>query len=210
MIRERIVAFLSRLSDSVFPGRNRARIVIGTDRKDTIESGYGDGGENDPESAAIDLVAGFVGDSGDISFIEDKSRLYLSGKTNPDEYSGINKGGKVEGEAAFIGISDHVYLKARKKTKIVGPDYTIIMENGTVTIEATGDNPKIELKVGSQTVRVNNSGIELDAGQGVSGKIVTDNDICVGIDPVSGSPILSNFKSTPQGALVNNQKVIVK
>jgi hypothetical protein len=210
MIRERFVAFLARLSDTVLSGRNRARIVIGTDRKTTVDSGYGDGGENDPESAAIDLVAGYSGDSGDVNFESDKSRLYLSGKTDPDEYTGINKGGSVEGEAALIGISDNVYLKARNKTKIVGPDYTIILEDGNVTIEATGGAPKIEVKVGTQVVRIDNSGIELDAGQGLSGKIITDNDICVGIDPVTGNPILSNFKAIPQGAVVTNNKVIVK
>lgn len=206
-IRERFVAFLGRISDYVIPGRFRARIVIGSDRKDTITSGYGDGGRNDPESAAIDIVAGFTGDSGNPNFISDKSRLYVVGKTDPDENADINKGGKVEGAAAIIGISDNIYLKARNKTKIIGPDYTILMEAGVLTIEAQS---KIEIKVGRQTVRVDGSGIELDAGQGIPGKIITDNDICVGIDPVSGSPILSNFKSLPLGALVNNQKVIVK
>jgi hypothetical protein len=210
MIRERFVAFLARLSDTVLSGRNRARIVIGTDRKTTVDSGYGDGGENDPESAAIDLVAGYDGDSGDINFESDKSRLYLSGKTDPDDYLSINKGGKVEGESAAIAVSDNLYLKARNKTKIIGPDYSIVLEDETITIEVTGGSAKIELKVGSQTVRVNNSGIELDAGQGLSGKIITDNDICVGIDPVTGSPILSNFKAVPQGAVVMNSKVIVK
>jgi hypothetical protein len=205
-IRERFFAFAARISDNVLGGRLRSRIVIGSDRKDTINSGYGDGGENDPESASIDLVAGFVGDSGNPNFSVDKSRLYLVGKTDPDDYLGIDKGAKVEGEAAFIGISDNIYLKARKKVKIIGPKYSIVIdEEGNLLIEAT---TKIEAKVGSSKLVIQSSGIELDAGQGPAGKIITDNDSCVGIDPVSGSPIISNFKQA--GAIVLNSKVTVK
>ena len=207
IIRERFAAFLARATDYVLAGRNRARIVIGTDRKDEISSGYGAGGENDPESASIDIVAGFNGESGNPSFESDKSRIYLSGKTKPDEYSGINKGSAVEGEAAIVSVSDNIYLKARNKVKIVGGDYSIVLEDGSITIEAQS---KIELKVGTQKIVVNGSGIELDAGQAINGKIITDLDSCVGIDPVSGSPIVSNFKSLPLGAIVRNQKVVIK
>lgn len=205
MIRERFAAFLARLSDSVFSGRNRARIVIGTDRKDSVDSGYGDGGEDDPESAAIDIVAGFDGNSGDVSFSLDKSRIYVSGKSDPDDYAGVDKGEKVEGEASIINVSDNIYLKARNKTKIVGPNYSILFEGNDIKIETESN---IELKVGSNVVRVTSSGIELDAGQGVSGNIITDLDTCVGTDPVTGTPILSTFKR-PE-SIVTNRKVKVK
>ncbi len=207
MIREQFVAFLSRISDIVFSGRNRSRIVLGTDRKKEIDTGYGDGGENDPESASIDIVAGFSGEIGNPVYIEDKSRIYLSGKTDPDDYFEINKGEAIEGEAAIVAISDNVYLKSRNKLKIIGPDYSIVLENGKLTIECDSD---LEIKSGQNILKMNSSGVEIDAGNGISGKIITDNDICVGIDPVSGGPILSNFKNTGQGALVNNQKVIIK
>lgn len=206
MIRERFAAYIARLTDVLFAGRNRSRIVIGTDRKDTVDSGYGDGGQNDPDSASITLTAGFDGASGDPDFLNDKTTLYLSGKTDPDSYADITKGSTVEGEAVILGISDNIYYKARKKTKIVGPKYSILIdEDGNCLIEC---ETKIELKVGQNIVRINSSGIELDASQGLSGNIITDNDICVGIDPVSGGPILSNFKQA--GALVNNKKVVVK
>jgi hypothetical protein len=206
MILESFLAFIRRTTDNVLPGRNRARIVVGTDRKNTVDSGYGDGGENDKESAAIDLVAGFKADSGNMSFTEDKTRLYLSAKSDPDDYIDNQKGETVTGEAVFLGVSDNVYLKSRKKTKILGPNYSILLdENGNCLIEC---DTKIEIKVGSNVVRLSSSGIELDAGQGPTGKIITDLDTCVGTDPVTGSPILSTFKR-PE-SIVTNSKVVVK
>lgn len=208
MIREKFRAFAARLTDAIYSSRNRARIVIGTDRKDTKESGFGDGGQNDPDSSAIDIVAGFDGDSEDPSFSEDKSRIYLSGKSNPDEYIQNEKGESVQEEASIITVSDNIYLKSRNKIKILNDNYSIVCNNdGTIEIEC---NETIQINGGENKIKISRTGIELDCSQGLSGKIITDNDICVGIDPVSGSPILSNFKSIPQGALVNNQKVVIK
>jgi hypothetical protein len=206
MIREVFAAFLARLTDLVLQSRNRARIVIGTDRKDSTSSGYGDGGQNDPESASIDLVAGFDGSSGDMSFVRDKSRIYLSGKTDPDDYIGNSKGSAITAEPAILGISDNIVLKARNKVKIVSDTYSIIMtESGEIEIEC---NSTVTVTASGNKVKISASGIELDAAQGLTGKIITDNDLCVGIDPVSGGPIISNFKQP--GSLVTNNRVFVK
>lgn len=160
MIFENIPRFFARMTDVVFPGRNRARIVIGTDRKDTATSGYGVGGEDDPESATIDLVAGFGTDSNDINLPNDKSRIYISGKTDPDNYFDINEGDAVEGEATIVAISDNIYLKSRKKFKIIGPEYSIVVdENGNLTIKAGNneivmDDSGITIKPGSNTINL--------------------------------------------------------
>lgn len=203
LIFEDIPRFFRRLSDYVISSRNRARIVIGTDRKNTVGSGYGDGGSNDAESATIDIVAGYGASNNDPDLQNDKSRLYVSGKTDPDDYFGISKGGAATGEPAIVGISDNVYLKARKKTKIIGPDYSITMIDGDVIVEAQNS---IEVKVGSNKVKISAAGIELDAGQGISGKILTDLDIQAGPIPVTGAPgtVLVRLPVTV------NQKVIVK
>lgn len=206
MILEKFIAFAKRLSDIPFYGRNRARIIIGTDRKSTIDSGYGDGGQNDTEeNAAIDIVAGFRGDSPNMSFTEDKSRIYLSAKADPDDYLQNEVGEKVEGEAAILQVSDNIYLKARNKIKILGQNYSIVLEDGKCTINLT---EMAEIKAGQSVIKISNSGIELDAGQGINGKIITDLDSCVGTDPVTGSPIISTFKR-PE-SIVLNSKVLVK
>lgn len=137
MIRDTIVAFLARTSDYIFSGRNRARIVVGTDRKDTADSGYGAGGQDDPDSSTIDIVVGFDPTSGDPDLENDKSRIYLSEKTDPDDYFNIQVGDSVTGESAGVVISDHIRVIGRKTIKIVGKDFSInIDDQGNATIKA--------------------------------------------------------------------------
>lgn len=206
MIIERFLNFTARMTDAIFSSRNRARIVVGTDRKNTRTSGYGDEGANDPESASIDIVAGFDGNSSDMSFPNDKSRIYISGKTDPDDYIENEKGEKLSGVPAVVTVSDNIYLKSRNKVKILHDKYSVILnEDGTIEIEA---DSQIEIKASNNKIKISSSGIDLDCSQGISGKIITDNDLCVGIDPVSGGPIISNFKQP--GSLVTNQRVNVK
>lgn len=206
MILDRFLAFAKRASEIVFSGRNRSRIVLGTDRKDTVDSGYGDGGRNDVDSSSIDMVAGADPDSSDMSFARDKSRVYISEKSDPDDYLENQIGDAVEGEPVVLMVSDNVYLKSRSKTKILGPKYSIYFDqDGNCQIICENS---IEIKVGNNTVRLNSGAIELDAGQGLSGKIITDLDSCVGTDPVTGSPIISTFKR-PE-SIVLNSKVVIK
>jgi hypothetical protein len=207
VIRERFAVFIRRITDEVFLGRNRSRIVLGTDRKNTANSGHGDEGRNEVDSASIDLVAGHDPESGDMSFENDKTRVYLSAMADPDDYLSINKGATVEGEPSLLMTSGNVYIKARNKTKIVGPKYSIILEDDTIVIETERE---IEIKTGQSKIKLGPDGISLDASQGDKGRIITERDICVGIDPVSGSPILSSFQNVAMGALINNQKVNIK
>jgi len=206
VILDRFLAFAKRATDIVFFGRNRSRIVIGTDRKNTPDSGYGDGGRNDVNSSSIDMVAGADPESSNMSFANDKSRVYVTEKCDPDDYLDNQVGAIVEGEPAALVVSDNVYLKSRSKTKILGPKYSIYLDqDGNCQIVCENS---IEIKVGNNVVRINSSGIELDGGQGLSGKIITDLDSCAGTDPVTGSPIISTFKR-PE-AIVLNSKVVVK
>lgn len=139
VILDTIVNFLARVSDKVISGRNRTRITLGTDRKNTKTSGYGEGGENDAESGTVDIVAGYDPTSGDTNLKDDKSRIYISAKTDPDEYFDLNFGDEATGEPAIVQISDNIYLKARKRIKIVNEKFSILVkENGDITIKSDG------------------------------------------------------------------------
>lgn len=207
MIRQTIAGILTRASDFVLRGRNRSMIIVGTDREDTVDSGYGAGGENDPDSAAIDIVAGFDADQENINYDTDNSRIYVAQKTNPDEYFDISVGNEVQGEPAIIQKSDHLYMKSRKKIKIVNDNVSInIDEDGNIEIEA---QTKTEIKVGNSKIMISQNGdIELNAGQGINGKILTNLDQSVHIDPITGGQVLANFAAPP--AVVQNNKVFVK
>lgn len=207
MIRERISRILTRISDVVMHGRAKAMILLGTDRKDTIDSGYGDGGENDPDSAVIDMVVGFEANQREPDYLTDKSRIYIAEKTNPDEYFNINVGQEVEEEPAIINVSDNLYFRARNKIKILNRKVSInIDSNGNIEITA---NDKAEISVGAGKISIDKNGnIELNGGQGINGNVITDLDITSHIDPITGAEIPSNFKTGV--ARVNNQAVKIK
>lgn len=156
MIRETIARIRKRMGDVVFHGRNKAMISIGTDRKDTINSGYGEGGENDVDSAAIDMVVGFPADATQPDYDLDKSRIYIAEKTDPDDYFKIDKGGSVQGEPAIVQTSDNIYLKARSKIKILNGNTAIIIdEDGNLTIEASDG---ISIACGESVIKMSPNG----------------------------------------------------
>lgn len=206
MILDRIARFLFRDSDTAFSGRNRTRIILGTDRKKEKDTGYGDGGQNDAESGTIDIVAGHTNEQ-NCDYLNDKSRIYISGKTDADSYFNINQGTASEEEAAIVNHSDNIYLKARKQIKILNDNLSVVIDSdGNITIKT---NQKIEMSSGTNKIVISSNGIELDAGQGINGKILTDADILQGTlqgtTPVGGGTV--TFALLPFAV---NQKVTVK
>lgn len=161
-MREIITRIKKRIGDIAFHGRHKAMILIGTDRKDTINSGYGETGQNDVDSAVIDLVVGYGSGSINPDYKTDKSRIYIAEKTDPDIYFGIEKGSEVTEEPAIIQTSDNVYLKARKKIKILNDNVSIIVEGNEITIEATD---KVTIKSGQSSVVLNKDG-QVSVGTG--------------------------------------------
>lgn len=212
MILEEIPRFIRRLSDLVHLGRNGARIVLGTDRKDTITSGYGDGSENASTGAgAIDIVAGYREEN--VNFDSDSSRIYLSAKSNPDEYLQMELGDAQEETPSILLRTDQFYIKTRQFIKIKNPKVSILINpNGDLTIEAEGNT---KIKSGNSVLQMNKDGsINVGAESGTERRILTEEDVCVGIDPTTGSPILSRFTTGigvnhPQGGVVQNSKVKV-
>lgn len=212
MIRRLIPNFIRRVSDFVLPGRNAAMIIIGTDRKDKVNSGYGDHGKEIPESATIDLVAGYK--TSDIDHKNDASRIYISERTNPDEYFGIAAGPEQVATPAIVSISDQVYIKARKNIKIVNENFSIVVtENGDVEIKTTGNG---KIGCGDSVIVMNNNGeITLGSATGPAKRILTEDDVCSGVvaagpggagAPASGAIVSCSFKSiVPPGSIGNNK-----
>ena len=209
-LKEKIATFLKRFSDVVLLGRNGSRIVLGTDRKDVRESGFGDGSDNEkPGSSMVDIVAGSTRENPD--YIQDRSRIYVAAKTNPDEYFQMNLGKSEKETPAIVLFSDQVYTKARKNIKIKNENVTILIkQNGNIEIEAT-KNTKIKSGNSVMTLK-SNGNIEIGAENGLKRRILTEQDLCVGISPVTGAPIISRFVDAPGvdallGGKVNNKKV---
>lgn len=211
-IIEKISNFIKRASDVFFSGRNGAYILIGTDRKDIRNSGYGEGGKNEKSCATVDITAGHTKENPD--YINDATRLYLSQKTDPDDYFNIIKGSRTSGKPAAVLHSDNIYLKARSKIKILNDTFSItVEEDGSVIIETVS---VARIKSGVGTIEMLPSGdITLGTEAGVARRILTEQDACVGIDPTTGAPIVSTFVSSigidnPLGGKVNNLKVKIR
>ncbi len=213
MIRRIIPVFLRRVSDMLYQGRNAAMIIIGTDRKNTTNSGYGDGGQNKPESATIDIVAGYKGK--DVDYKKDSTRLYLSECTDPDEYFDIKQGAKPKATPALVGISDQVYFKARKNIKIVNDNFSIIVsEDGNVEITASGNG---KLTFGGASIALNKNGeITLGSPTGPGKRIITEDDICAGVVAAgpagagavaAGAIVTCSFKSVAPPGIITNSKI---
>lgn len=202
MIRRVIPTFLRRISDFVLPGRNSSMIVIGTDRKDVANSGYGDGGKNKTESSMIDLVAGYKKQNPD--YKDDASRVLISECTDPDEYFGINKGSEQKSTPSVVISSDQVYLKARKNIKIVNDNFSIIVnESGEVEISTTSSG---KIKCGSSVITLKSNGEILLGGEGPGKRILTEDDRCFGtVVGGAGGTVISDFKTPP--AIIGNQKI---
>lgn len=211
-IREEIPRFLRRMSDLVQLGRNNARLVIGTDRKDVVASGYGEGSENASINAgAIDIVTGYTEEN--MNFNDDLNRIYLSSKSNPDEYLNMQLGSAQEGVPAILVRTDNLYIKVRQFIKIKNENVSILIDpDGNLTIEASETTT---VKSGASTLQMNSDGtINIGSENGQGNRIITEQDVCVGIDPTTGSAIQSRFVvgpgvDHPLGGKVNNQNVKV-
>jgi len=122
---EVVPTFKHRVGDRVVEGSNNALIVIGRDRPTDSASGEAD------EAGTIDLVAGRVAGSEDMSQADDKSRVYISMKTDIDGNLSdiLGELGEASGPVAAIGIkSDEIRIVARNGMKIA-------VEGGDMHIE---------------------------------------------------------------------------
>lgn len=198
------------------PGRNASMIVVGTDRKDKVNSGYGDGGKNKPESSMIDLVAGYKGS--DVDYLKDSSRIYIAECTDPDDYFGINAGTAQKETPAIVAISDQVYLKARKNIKIINDKFSLVIdENGDFELKTSGNG---KFKCGDSELSMGSDGeITLGSPTGQSKRIITEDDLCAGIVAAgpggagamgAGAIVTCSFKSIVPPGLITNQSIKIR
>jgi hypothetical protein len=209
MIREFFRPFFKRISDIVYQGRNNAFIWIGSDRKDIVESGYGDEGRGEEGSSAIGLVVGLSRGDGNLDYKNDLIHVYLSAKTDPDDYFGVTTGGRVQAEPAAVVKAQNVYLVAPGKIKFINGEHSIVLSSDGIKIISNNislECDKAEV-VSSGDILLKSPDIMFDSGGAVPRRIITEDDICVGADPLTG-PILSSFKAP--GAVIFNSKVKIK
>ena len=154
VIEEDIPEFLARSGDHVLHGSNNSMIVLSHDRIDTPDSGIKE------KSGTIDLVAGRVGEDPNIA--DDAARIYISAKTNGDT-NFVGPGDAIDDASYVVVKADEVRLVARNNLKVsveAGETTIIIAEDGTITIEATGD---VEVNAPNLNVKAEKD-IVLDAG----------------------------------------------
>lgn len=131
---KRTINFEKRIQDHVLASKNTSRIVIGSDRRDSVDSGYKDG-------EAIDIVVGVQKEDGDPDFDDDKSRTYISSKSSAID--GLNN---QDEEALWYVKSDNDALIARKDILIESKDGRSKIKfnrDGSINIEG---NQKVTVK----------------------------------------------------------------
>lgn len=152
-IRDDQVLPLNRRPDEVVTeGRNKVRFIIGTDRKNTVDSGFGSGGQNDKKSGALIVTIG--GDERDLNLTEDDVVLFLSEKTNPDEYFSVDMGTEKKEEAAAILSSQNIYLISKGVIKLFRNNFVLEINENEIKIQRK-DGP---------TITLNSNGIVMGQG----------------------------------------------
>lgn len=114
----------------VYENENNAAIILGRDRINSLESGYG--GRGDTQCGAIDIVVGKGAgkqlydekggkNSVDPDFIRDPARIYLSQKTDIDAAFNLVDGsyGEAKTKSAIALKADNIRLVSRENTKII-------------------------------------------------------------------------------------------
>lgn len=142
-----------RVDEQIMEGRNKVRLIIGTDRKNTIDSGYGSGGANDKESGAFIVTVG--GDEEDINLTEDDVVFLMSGKTDLDDYFAVDMGEEKTESSGAVLSSGNVYLVAKDSIKIFRDGYVINLTDSGIVIER---------KNGSK-ITLDENGLTLGEGQ---------------------------------------------
>ena len=123
--------YISAQCETTYEGKNNTLIRMGRDRPGDRSSGYG--GKGDTHSAMIDMVVGRqgseakdIGPSGDRLYSDpdirkDSARIYMSQKSDIDDYFKLADGeqGKSEAKSALAMKADDVRVISRQGIKLV-------------------------------------------------------------------------------------------
>jgi hypothetical protein len=122
---EPVPRYIKADGERVISNSNNSWIVLGRDRKNNLASGYGGAGHSGASS--IDLVVGRASSGpndemySDPNFESDAARIYISQKTDIDDYLSLVDGtvGNSEGRSAIGLKADSIRLAAREGIKII-------------------------------------------------------------------------------------------
>jgi hypothetical protein len=140
-------------SEKVIQGFNNSFIVLGRDRVGVFE---GKGFEPHPKCGSVDIVAGLssaskicLKDKGQYSpnLAKDASRLYISQRSDVDNYFGLAKGSvvsTVDNKSCAVLKSDHTRIVGKEHVKIVAGKMKLKAKDG----ERNALGGKNELKGG--------------------------------------------------------------
>jgi hypothetical protein len=136
MVYEDVPHVSRRSGDSLLAGQNNSTIILGRDRVESVDSGYGSLSNNGGKDAgAMHLVVGRK--STDPSVLKDSATLYLSSKSDPDEQADTSSVGKVmKSVSAAVMRADCVRIVPREDFKLsVGKSYITMTSDGKVVID---------------------------------------------------------------------------
>lgn len=136
MVYEEIPHVSRRAGDNLVAGQNNATILLGRDRKGSVDSGYGSRGNDGGKGAgAMHLIVGRNGE--DPSIADDAATVYLSAKTDPDEQAATTEvGSAVKEKSAIVMRADCVRIVPRDDFKLsVGKAYMMMTSDGKIVID---------------------------------------------------------------------------
>lgn len=118
---ENVPQLKKRVGDAVLQGSNNAAVILGSDRVDSVDSGYGDVARDGGKGAgSVTIVVGRVGS--DLSS-DDRATVIVSAKSDPVDGE--------PGSSSATVVADCVRVVARK-------DLTIVVGNATLTMKSDG------------------------------------------------------------------------
>lgn len=131
---EQPVPLTPRVGDHVIHGSNNTVIVLGRDRPKDVGSGILD------EAGTIDIVAGRSTPE-NMDMDSDKSRIYVSMKTDVDGNFGIQVGQASGPSAAIVIKSDQIRIVGRSGMKIVVDGGDVLIDGATILAGSNAQDP---------------------------------------------------------------------
>ncbi|MDP3986877.1 MAG: hypothetical protein Q8P81_01485 [Nanoarchaeota archaeon] len=128
-VQEPVPEYVNTPTEVIHSNKNNAWIVLGRDRNASRLSGYG--GKGNTQCASVDIVVGRMGagvksvdENGeqlwtDPDFEKDAARIYISQKSDIDEYFKIDSISPSKTRSAIGMKADQIRVVAREKIKIV-------------------------------------------------------------------------------------------
>ena len=131
IVIETVPIVTRRIGDNVIANQNNSTIILGRDRLNSIDSGYG----NMPNAGSIHAVVGRKNENPSVN--DDAATLYISSKTDPDEHINTkNIENEQKEKSGAILKADCIRISSRVDIKIsVGKSY-IYMSDDKIVLDS--------------------------------------------------------------------------